>query len=200
MIRDNALAVSGLISLKSGGPPIRPYQPQGLWKKVGGQDYPYVISPGDEKYRRGVYVVIKRGAPYPSFINFDASNRFACTIQRSRSNTPLQALTLLNDPVYVDVAKAIAVRAASTASSASVASTITDEFRRVVARHPEPNEVDALSDLWQMQTETIEHDPSGAERLAEGVSLPGPVTKRQFAAWYAVATVLLNLHETITKE
>ena len=200
MIRDNALAVSGLISLKSGGPPIRPYQPEGLWKKVGGQDYPYVISPGDEKYRRGVYVVIKRGAPYPSFVNFDASNRFACTVQRSRSNTPLQALTLLNDPVYVEVAKAMAVRAASAATSSSVDSTITSEFRRVVARQPEPTEVEALSDLWQIQTEKLEQDPGDADRLADGVVLPPTVTKPQFAAWYAVTTVLLNLHETITKE
>ncbi|MEM6366383.1 MAG: DUF1553 domain-containing protein, partial [Planctomycetota bacterium] len=119
MIRDNALAIAELLSSKSFGPPIKPYQPDGLWRKVGGQRYPYVISPGEDRYRRGVYVVIKRGSPYPSLINFDASSRLACTVQRSRSNTPLQALTLLNDPVYVEATKAVACRAASTAQHQS---------------------------------------------------------------------------------
>jgi hypothetical protein len=109
-IRDNALAIAGLINLKQGGTPIRPPQPDGLWQKVGGQQYNYVVSPGDEKYRRGLYVVLKRGSPYPSFMNFDASARMACVVRRSRSNTPLQALTLLNDPVYVEAAKAFARR------------------------------------------------------------------------------------------
>src|SRR6185436_2536924 len=110
MIRDNALAISGLLSKKQFGPPVRPYQPDGLWVKVGGGRVEYEISPGDDKYRRGIYVVLKRGSPYPSFVNFDATARLACTAQRSRSNTPLQALTLLNDPVYVEAAQALASR------------------------------------------------------------------------------------------
>jgi hypothetical protein len=112
-IRDNALAIAGLINVKQGGVPIRPPQPDGLWKKVGGQQYNYVVSPGSEKYRRGLYVVLKRGSPYPSFMNFDASARMACVVRRSRSNTPLQALTLLNDPVYVEAAKAFAYASSS---------------------------------------------------------------------------------------
>lgn len=200
MVRDNALAVSGLISLKQAGPPIKPFQPANLWTKVGGQNYPYVVSPGDEKFRRGVYVVIKRGSPYPSFMNFDGSPRFACTVQRSRSNTPLQALTLLNDPVYVEAAKAMAVRAASKATQQSVDSTLVDEFRSVVARLPDANETAALRELLDEQSRVLDRDPSGAERLATGVTLPAGVSQRQFATWYAVSTVLLNLHETITKE
>ena len=109
-IRDNALAISGLLSLKQGGPPIRPPQPDGLWDKVGGQKYDYVVSAGEEKYRRGIYVILKRGAPYPSFVNFDTNARMTCTVKRSRSNTPLQAFTLLNDPVYVEAAQAFARR------------------------------------------------------------------------------------------
>src|SRR6185503_5796424 len=109
-IRDNALLAAGLLSLRNGGPPIRPYQPEGLWVKVGGQRYDYEVSPGDEQHRRGLFVVLKRAAPYPSFVNFDANNRFACRVRRPRSNTPLQALTLLNDPVYVEAAVAFAKR------------------------------------------------------------------------------------------
>ena len=92
------------------GKPIRPFQPPNVWNKVGGVKYNYKVSAGGEKHRRGVYVVIKRGAPYPSLVNFDATARLACTVQRSRTNTPLQALTLLNDPVYVEAAKALANR------------------------------------------------------------------------------------------
>jgi hypothetical protein len=105
-IRDNALAIAGLLSDKQFGPPIRPYQPDGVWLKVGGARVEYEVSEGEDRYRRGIYVVLKRGAPYPSFVNFDASARLACTARRSRSNTPLQALTLLNDPVYVEAAQA----------------------------------------------------------------------------------------------
>jgi hypothetical protein len=82
MVRDNALAIAGLLSLKLGGPPVRPYQPDGIWIKVGGQRYDYEVSPGEDQYRRGLYVVWKRGAPYPSFINFDANNRLACRVKR----------------------------------------------------------------------------------------------------------------------
>ncbi len=199
-IRDNAMSISGLICLKQFGPPIRPYQPDGLWAKVGGQNYQYVVSPGDEKYRRGVYVVLKRGAPYPSFVSFDANNRFACTIQRSRTNTPLQALTLLNDPVFVEAAKTVGVRAASTAKQQSVESTIVDEFRRCTARSPLPEELTALSELYHLQSQRYENVPFGAKQLAAEVALPNAVTESEFAAWFDVATVLMNLHETITKE
>ncbi len=199
-IRDNALAIAGLISLKPYGPPIRPYQPDGIWSKVGGQNYSYDVSPGDEKYRRGVYVVIKRGAPYPSFVNFDADNRFACTVERSRSNTPLQALTLLNDPVFVEAAKAIAVRASRAATSQSIESTISDELRRCTARVPDTDEVVLLSKLYESQLSELTQDSARAKRLARDASLSKGVTPAEFSAWYSVASVLLNLHETITKE
>ncbi|TWU57946.1 PSD1 and planctomycete cytochrome C domain-containing protein [Rubripirellula reticaptiva] len=198
-IRDNALAISGLISLDSFGPPIRPYQPDGLWTKVGGVKYDYVVSPGNQKHRRGVYVVIKRGAPYPSFTNFDAGSRFACTVRRSRSNTPLQALTLLNDPVYVEAAKAIALRAATSAKRQSVESTIYEELRRCVAREPGADEVQALTSLWTDQSSDLEKHPDRAKQLAAGIRLDG-LSEIEFASWFGVANVMLNLHETITKE
>ncbi len=176
-IRDNALAIAGLLSLKQGGAPIRPPQPDGLWDKVGGQKYDYVVSPGEEKFRRGLYVVLKRGAPYPSFVNFDASARMACTVKRSRSNTPLQALTLLNDPVYVEAAQAFAKRIVAEQPTSDVDARVRHAFCLAVARAPKDNELRTLKALYE------------SERAAAG----------EAAAWYAVATALLNLDETITK-
>ena len=178
MIRDNALAVSGLLSLKQFGPPIRPFQPAGIWRKVGGTAYKYQVSPGTEQYRRGVYVVIKRGSPYPSFLNFDGTARLACTVQRSRTNTPLQALTLLNDPVYVKAAEALAGRVLAEAGDLSTEEQIRHAFRICTARQPTERESAVLLNLLQQQTRT----------------------RDESAAWVGVATALLNLHETITKD
>jgi hypothetical protein len=178
MIRDNALSIAGLINLKQGGEPIRPPQPDGLWQKVGGQQYKYEVSPGAEQYRRGLYVVLKRGSPYPSFTTFDAGPRMACVVKRSRSNTPLQALTLLNDPVYVAAAKAFAERIIHDSPGASITARLEHGFRVALARAPTAHEVAVLSRLWE------------AQRAA---------SNDESAAWYAVAAALLNLDETITK-
>ena len=140
-IRDNALSLAGLLSLSKGGPSIRPPQPDGLWRKVGGQQYNYEVSPGEQQHRRGLYVVLKRGSPYPSFVNFDASSRMACVVKRSRSNTPLQALTLLNDPVYVEAAAAFARRVLTERPQADVESRIEYAFRIALSRSPKPNEL-----------------------------------------------------------
>jgi hypothetical protein len=169
-IRDNALAVAGLLSHKTGGPSIRPPQPDGLWTKVGGAAYDYKVSAGEEKYRRGIYVVLKRGSPYPSMVNFDASARMACVVKRSRSNTPLQALTLLNDPVYVEAAQAMASRVEKAVPTSDAEKRIRYAFRLAVARQPSAKEVDVLKKL-----------------LAEAGSFT------------AVTSALLNLDETITK-
>jgi hypothetical protein len=179
MIRDNALAIAGLLSLEQGGAPIRPFQPEGLWTKIGGEKYEYVTSPGSGRYRRGVYVVWKRAAPYPSFINFDAAERMTCAVRRSRSNTPQQALTLLNDPVYVEAAEALARRVLAEVPQADTAPRLRHAFRLCTARAPDREELEVLRTLYLRQ------------RAARGAEFP---------AWYAVASVLLNLDETITKE
>lgn len=176
-IRDNALAIAGLINLKQGGSPIRPPQPDGLWAKVGGQQYKYEVSPGAEQYRRGLYVVLKRGAPYPSFVNFDASSRMACVVKRSRSNTPLQALTLLNDPVYVQAAQAFAKRIVSESVSAPVDERLRHAMRLALAREPRAQEIEVLRQLYETQR----------------------AAKDESSAWEAIATAILNLDETITK-
>jgi len=178
MIRDNALAIAGLIDLKQFGPPIYPYQPNGIWSKVGGTAYKYETSPGTEQFRRGLYVVLKRGSPYPSFVNFDATARLACTVKRSRTNTPLQALTLLNDPVYVEAAQALAKRVSDAKPKASVAERIDYAFQICTGRQPTDTERNALRSLYSETT----------------------MASNDSKAWYSVATVLLNLHETITKD
>lgn len=177
-IRDNALAIGGLLSTEKGGPPIYPPQPDGLWRKVGGQQYNYTVSTGEKKYRRGLYVVLKRGAPNPSFVNFDASARMACVVSRSRSNTPLQALTLLNDPVYVEAAQAFATRVLAEKPNTALAEQVAHAFRLALARAPSTAELSILTELFQTQRD------NGAEPKA---------------AWVALTTALLNLDECITK-
>ncbi|MBB5032919.1 DUF1553 domain-containing protein [Prosthecobacter vanneervenii] len=198
-IRDNALAIAGLLDLKQGGPPIRPPQPDGLWQKVGGQQYNYVVSPGTEQYRRGLYVVLKRGSPYPSFMNFDASARMACVVRRSRSNTPLQALTLLNDPVYVGATKAFARRIVAEAPSTDLDSRLNQAFRLALARPPQPQELTVIKSLWETQFESAKADVTSAKELSTGIELLKNLSPAEFAAWYAVASAILNLDECITK-
>jgi hypothetical protein len=178
-IRDNALAAAGLLSLRMEGPPVRPYQPPGLWEsKVGGDRVTYTVSEGEDAWRRGIYTVWKRSSPYPSFMNFDAPGRTACTVQRSRSNTPLQALTLLNDQVYVEAAQALAKRVVREVPTGSAEERVRHAFRLCLARSPAPVEVAALLALFEQQ------------RAAHG---------EEVAGWTAVATALLNLDEMITK-
>ncbi|OYW73439.1 MAG: hypothetical protein B7Z37_21330 [Verrucomicrobia bacterium 12-59-8] len=172
-IRDNALAIAGLLNLKQGGTPIRPPQPDGLWKKVGGQQYNYVVSPGAEQYRRGLYVVLKRGSPYPSFMNFDASARMACVVRRSRSNTPLQALTLLNDPVYVEATQAFAKRIVAESPSTDLDSRLQHAFRLALARSAQPHELAILKTLWETQFETAKSDPKSTHpKISPPPNLP----------------------------
>ncbi len=118
VVRDNALAISGLLSDKMFGPPIMPYQPDNIWRSVGRNQPKWEAAKNEDRFRRGVYVIWKRAAPYPSFINFDAPDRGSCTVNRGRSNTPLQALTLLNDPAYAEMALALADRILSESPSA----------------------------------------------------------------------------------
>jgi hypothetical protein len=203
LIRDNALSIAGLLNTKLGGESIRPHQPDGLWIKVGGQKYEYTVSPGDEKYRRGLYVVIKRGAPYPSFTNFDANARMACRVQRTRSNTPLQALTLINDPVYVEAAMAFAKRVLYERPDASDAGKIEHAFLLATARKPRTAEFETLQFLLNAERDTRRHSTEAARGSVDFVAnyqLPTGIDEKEFSAWYAVAASLLNMDETISKQ
>ena len=200
MIRDNALAAAGLLSLKIGGPPVRPYQPPGIWEnKVGGTRVTYNLSEGEDRFRRGVYTVWKRTSPYPSFINFDAPNRNACVVRRLRSNTPLQALTLLNDPVYVEAAKALARRVLTEKASASLEDKLRFAFQLCLTRTPTGSELKTLLRLYHEQLASSRQHAGSAEKLLGDFQKPPGVDAAHFAAWYSVASALLNLDETITK-
>ena len=200
MIRDNALAIAGLLSLKQGGAPIHPYQPDGLWVKVGGQRYEYEVSPGEEKYRRGLYVVWKRGAPYPSFINFDANARMACRVKRPRSNTPLQALTLLNDPVYVECAQALAARMLEQ-GGATGEERAAYGIRATLAREPRGGEALKLASLAEKELTRYQDDQSSATNLVRFTRASGDKFRpADLASWTVVANVLLNLDEFVMKQ
>jgi hypothetical protein len=189
MIRDNALAISGLLDTEFFGTPIRPFQPEGIWSKVGGTAYAYEPSPGGQGHRRGIYVILKRGTPYPSFVNFDASARQTCTLRRSRTNTPLQALTLLNDPVYVEAAHALAQRVQSELADQPITLKLETLFQLCTARRPTQSELLVLRDLYDEQFQ------SSLKRTD-----PGDPRQAEQDAWRSLATVMLNLHETITKD
>ena len=201
-IRDNALAIAGLLSREKGGDSIRPPQPAGLWSKVGGQKYRYEISPGERRYRRGIYVVIKRGSPYPSLVTFDATSRMTCVVKRSRSNTPLQALVLLNDPVYTEAALGFARRIVTERPEAGFAGRLTHAFRIALAREPTAAEVAVLRRLIETERQRLLAEPERAAEVLKSqpmITLAQDVSAVEVVAWYAVAAAILNLDETITK-
>ncbi len=201
MVRDNALAVAGLLSVKVGGPPVRPFQPPNVWRAAGKVDNTYSVSSGEDRYRRGIYVVVRRSTPYPSFSNFDAPSRTACVVKRSRSNTPLQALTLLNDPVYVEAALAFAQRVvAERGSQFSPADGIRRACQIALTRDPTPHELAALEKLLSETRKRYTAAPELARQLC--ASLPSTATEScvELASWHAVTSALLNLAETTTRE
>lgn len=200
-IRDNALAIAGLLSTKMHGPPIMPYQPDGIWRAVGRNQPKWKTAIDENRFRRGVYIVWKRGAPYPSFVNFDAPDRAACTVQRPRTNTPLQALTLLNDPAYTEMATALAQRILTEPKDPSLESRLTYGFRLSVSRKPNAKELAILKKLYLAEKAKIKVNPKLIEaRLAN--LLPRlrekEVNPDELATWFAIANVLLNLDETMT--
>ncbi len=198
-IRDTALAVSGLLSEKFGGPPVMPYQPDGIWRAVGRNAPKWKMAGNEDRFRRGVYVVWRRAAPYPSFVNFDAPDRTACVVARPRTNTPLQALTLLNDPAYIEMALGLAARMLR--SSDDETRRLTVGFRLCVARQPTDDELRVLREVLHTETARLSAEPQRAAELFRGVpgyTPPQNIDHTQLAAWFAVANILLNLDETIT--
>jgi hypothetical protein len=195
MVRDHALAISGLLSRKIGGPSVMPPQPDGLWNSPYSAEK-WQTSGGEDKYRRGLYTFWKRTAPYPSFMSFDAPSREFCVVRRPRTNTPLQALTTLNDPVYVEAAQALARRMIAEGGSDPL-SRITRGFRITLARAPQPAEIERLLALYQSELEHFRMDTKAAETLIGGTQKDFDAA--ELAAWTIVANVLLNLDEAVTK-
>jgi len=204
MIHDNALAVSGLLNPKIGGPSVRPYQPPGLWEQVGfGNEFSsqsYVQSKGEDLYRRGIYTYWKRALPYPAFVTFDAPTRELCTVQRPRTSTPLQSLVLLNDPVYVEAARVLAQRVMKEGGD-DVARRLTYAFRLTLARPPKKIELQALERIYNQQLQNFRQDKEAAEALISVGESPKPadLDVSELAAWTTIGNILLNLDETITK-
>ena len=196
-IRDNALAVAGLLNQKVGGPSVKPYQPAGIWDGV---DATYKQDHGDLIYRRGMYVFWRRSAHYPSFATFDAPNREVCTFLRQRTQTPLQSLVLMNDPVYVEAARGLAQRVMSEEPH-DPQKRIFLAFRHALGRIPRPDELAVLRKTYATQEDHFRAEPKEAELLLKVGELKRPENTDpvELAAMTAVASVLLNLNETITK-
>ncbi len=180
MIRDNALFVSGLLDLSMGGPSVFPPQPDGIWDNPYSGDQ-WITDPTKDKNRRGIYTFWKRTAPYPSFLTFDATSREACTDVRVRTNTPLQALVLMNDPVYLEAAAALAARM----DGEKPEDRIQEGFRLVLARTPSKEEFEVLKNYQALQAKVF----AAAQR-----------EDAEEASWRMLASLLLNLDEAITRE
>jgi hypothetical protein len=176
-IRDITLAASGLLSKKIGGPSVFPYQPEGIWD-IPYSDDEWELSEGEDRYRRGIYTFLRRTAPYPSMLTFDATSREFCTERRIRTNTPLQALTTLNDPAFFEGAQAMAKRVLAEGGT-DTRSRIQYAFRLCTSRRPKPGELDRIAKWYE------------SEKAAQGSAE---------AAWTMLSNVLLNLDETLTKE
>ncbi|MCH2183604.1 MAG: PSD1 and planctomycete cytochrome C domain-containing protein [Mariniblastus sp.] len=200
MIRDNGLAISGLLSTKMGGPPVMPFQPPNLWRTVGRNGPKWKAAEDEDRFRRGVYIVWRRAAPYPSFVNFDAPDRAACVIERPRTNTPLQALTLLNDQAFLEMAAALAASVAGTTGSGQVRGQIRQALRRCVARDAEAEEIDILHELYRSELQRFQAEPKLAQKFLQECRAPAelsPGGPEHLAALTLVCNVLLNLDETI---
>jgi len=199
MVRDNALAVAGLLSPRVGGPSVFPPQPEGIWNLVYNDDK-WRTSAGEDRYRRGLYTFWRRTAPYPMFTTFDAPSRELVCTRRIQTNTPLQSLTTLNDPTFFDAARGLALRMLALESS-DLRARIVYGFELCMARAPEVKEMDRLLGLFEQERAHFAQNLKAAAEIANGGDVrPGEgVDPADFAAWTIVANVLLNLDETLTK-
>lgn len=202
LIRDNALAVSGLLVPKIGGPSVKPYQPDGLWDELAGgaNGGPYVVAEGDDLYRRSLYTFRKRTVSHPTLGTFDAPSWEICQAKRAKTNTPLQALALLNDLTYVEAARHLALRMMSEAKP-ELEDRIEYGFTLATLRAPESQELETLRAGYDKYLAFFEEHPEAAQQyLSQGKSQVAPEQRTpELAALSTVAAVILNLDETITK-
>jgi hypothetical protein len=200
MVRDNALAVSGLLVLKVGGESAKPYQPAGYWDFLNFPKRTWQQDTGENQYRRGLYTFWQRTFLHPSFLAFDAPTREECTSERVRSNVPQQALVLLNDPSYVEAARVLAERVLKE-SSASTDERLNWLYRCVLSRPPQEQERKVLVELLEKHREQYQVDRAAAEKLISAglASVAKELDAAELAAWTGVARTMLNLHETITR-
>ena len=197
LIRDNALAVAGLLNTNIGGPSVKPYQPDGLWD---GTDSVFVQDHGQALYRRGMYVFWRRSAHYPSMATFDAPNREVCTFLRQRTQTPLQSLVLMNDPAFVEAARGLAQRVLREEPD-DVDRRLLRAFRHTLGRHPQTDETAVLRKTHDAELARFQADPKATAALLKvgETKVPEGLDPARLAAMTSVANVLLNLNETITR-
>ena len=205
VIRDQALAASGLLVEKIGGPSVKPYHPPGLYEQVVAQrDNPkatYQQGSGDDLHRRSLYTYWKRSVPHPGMLLFDAPFRETCALRRSRSNTPLQALNLLNDPTYVEAARFLAQRMIKEGGT-SIESRLTHGFHLLLGRTPSRQELQVLASAVERSIQDFTKDAEAAKQLLTfgEAKTDDKLSAADLAAYTTVASTLINLDETITKE
>lgn len=200
LVRDNALAVAGLLVPKIGGPSVKPYQPAKYWENLNFPTREWQNDRGEGLYRRGLYTWWQRSFLHPSLLAFDAPSREECTAERNRSNIPQQALVLLNDPTYVEAARVFAARIVSECRG-TPEQRIAWAWQQALQRQPTAEESRTLSKLIAQHLATYQKDPAAAEALLKtgDAALPAALNKPEIAAWTHVARVLLNLHESVTR-
>jgi hypothetical protein len=200
MIRDQALFVSGLLTDKLGGPSVKPYQPAGLWQELSGNNG-YVQSVGPDLYRRSLYTYWKRTIPHPYMMNFDSPNREQCAVFENRTNSPLQALDLMNEVTFVEASRKLAERM-MTEGGATPESRLQYGYLLALARKPAPRQQQILlKTLGEFETSYRAEPKAAADLIHQGESTVKPgLAPEELAAWTSVASLILNLDETITKE
>ncbi len=200
-IRDNALSVSGLLNPTIGGPSVKPYQPPGYWTALNFPPREWQKDTGDKVYRRGMYTHWQRSFPHPAMIALNAPSREECTCDRPKSNIPQQALVLLNDPVFVEAAKAFAAKVLKDGGKDDAAQ-VSWAFERATARTPRAEETQILLALLKKHRAQFAAKPDEAKKLlAIGDAVaPKDVKPEELAAWVSVCRTILNLHETITRQ
>jgi hypothetical protein len=202
-IRDQALAVSNLLSRKMGGPSVMPPQPEGMWQMVY-SDEKWITSAGEDRYRRGLYTFWRRTSPYPTSMALDATSHETCTIRRVTTNTPIAAFALLNDPVYVEAAQALA-RSVLKNGGVDTNARATYAFRQVLVRPPTAEEIARLVSLFELEQAHYAADADAARKMTTVEPIdpksPAPDSPNlaELAAWTVVSNVLLNLDETLNK-
>ena len=194
VVRDVGLAASGLLTARLGGPPVFPPQPDGVMS-LGQLRREWKASTGPDRYRRGLYTFFFRATPHPALAVFDSPDSFSTCTRRVRSNTPLQALTLLNDAAFYEFARALAERTLRE-SGKTEAERLDYAFRLCVARTPTTKEAERLKDVLRAELDELRQNPDEVR----SIKTPGDLDAVQFAAWTTLSRVLLNLDETITRE
>ena len=201
IVRDVSLAASGLLNEAVGGPSVRPRQPEGVSELTYAGSAKWVESKGAERHRRGLYTWFQRTSPYPMLMTFDAPDSNVACLRRERSNTPLQALTLLNDPVFFECAQALGRRIVKEAPSANLDDRLTHAFRLCLSRSPSEAEAAGVKELYNAQLAFCTSDAKAAENLVgKELPQPGGVAVPELAAWVIVGRTLMNLDEFITRE